>query len=44
MEGYLWGGGGENGRKGTRNKKYNWQVQQNRQEMVKNSIGNGEFK
>ena len=29
--------------KGTGNKKHNWQVQ-NRQEVVKNSIGNGEAK
>ena len=36
-------GRGENGGKGTGNKKYNWQVQ-NRQEEVKDSIGNGETK
>ena len=34
---------GENGGKGTGNKNYNWQVQ-NRQEEVKDSIGNGETK
>ena len=34
---------GENGGKGTGNKKHNWQVQ-NRQGKVKNSIGNGEVK
>ena len=34
---------GENGRKGTRNKKHNWQVQ-NRQGEIKNSIGNGAAK
>ena len=32
---------GENGGKGTGNKKHTWQTQ-NRQEEVKNSIGNGE--
>ena len=36
-------GKGQNGRKGTRNKKHNWQAQ-NRQGEVKNSIGNGEAK
>ena len=36
-------GKGENGRKGTENKKHNWQVQ-NRQGAVKNSIENGEAK
>ena len=34
---------GENGGKGTGNKKHKWQVQ-NRQGEVKNSIGNGEAK
>ena len=43
MEGYQQGGGEENGDKGTRNKKHNWQVQ-NRQREVKNSIGNVEAK
>ena len=43
MEGYQWGGGGENGGKDTGNKKHEWQVQ-NRQGEVKNSIGNGEAK
>ena len=33
----------ENGGKGTGNKKHKWQVQ-NRQEEVKNSMGNGEAK
>ena len=33
----------ENGRKGTGNKKHNWKVQ-NRQEEVKNSMGNGKAK
>ena len=42
MQGYQWGGGEENGRKGTGNKKYNQQVQ-NRQGDVKNR-GNGEAK
>ena len=41
MESYQWGGG--QCRKGTVNKKQNWQSQ-NRQEEVKNSIGNGEAK
>ena len=36
-------GEGENGGKGTGNKKHKWQVQ-NRQGEVKNSIGNGEAK
>ena len=36
-------GKGENGGKGTRNKKSNWQVQ-NRQGEVKNRIGKGEAK
>ena len=36
-------GKGDNGGKGTGNKKHNWQVQ-NRQGDVKNSIGNGEAK
>ena len=40
MEGYQWGEGGERmGGKGTGNKKHKWQVQ-NRQGLVKNSIGN----
>ena len=39
----AWRGREENGRKGTRNKKHNWQIQ-NRQGEVKNSIGNGEAK
>ena len=41
MEGYQWGRGvgGEWG-KGTGIKKHKWQVQ-NRQEVVKNSMGNG---
>ena len=34
---------GENGGKGTGNRKHNWYVQ-NRQGEVKNSIGNGEAK
>ena len=42
MEGYHWGAGGRGG-KGTGKKKPNWQAQ-NRQEDVKNSIGNGEAK
>ena len=37
------GGSGENGGKDTGNKKHNWQAQ-NRQEEVKNSMGNGEAK
>ena len=41
MEGYP--RGGENGEKGTGNKKHNWEAQ-NRQREVKNSIGNGEVK
>ena len=36
-------GKGEDGRKGTWNKKHKWQVE-NRQGEVKNSIGNGEAK
>ena len=36
-------GRGENGGKGTGNKKHNWKVQ-NRQEEVKNSMGNGKAK
>ena len=36
-------GSGEIGGKGTGNKKHKWQIQ-NRQEEVKNSIGNGEAK
>ena len=36
-------GEGENGRKGTGNKKRKWQAQ-NRQEEVKNGVGNGEAK
>ena len=44
MEGYQWGGiGEENGGKGTGNKKHEWQVQ-NRQGEGKDSIGNGEAK
>ena len=44
MEGYQWGaGGGENGRKGTGNKKHKWQVH-NRQGKVKNGMGNGKPK
>ena len=43
MEGYQRGQKGENGGKGTGNKKHKWQVQ-NRQEEVKNSIGNVEAK
>ena len=43
MEGYQQGRGGRNGGKGTGNKKHKWQVQ-NRQEEVKNTIGNGEAK
>ena len=42
MESYQLGGE-ENGRKGTGNKKHNWQIE-NRQEEVKNSTGNGEVK
>ena len=41
MKGYQWRG--ENGGKGTGNKKHNWQAQ-NRQEEVKNGIGNREVK
>ena len=41
MEGYP--RGGENGEKGTGNKKHNWEAQ-NRQREVKNSIGNREVK
>ena len=42
MEGYHPGrGGGENGGKGTGNKKHKWQAQ-TRQGEVKNSIGNVE--
>ena len=36
-------GRGDNGGKGTGNKKHKWQVQ-NRQGEVENSIGNGEAK
>ena len=36
-------GEGENGGKGTGNKKHKWQVE-NRQGEVKNSVGNGEAK
>ena len=44
MEGYHRGSGrGENGGKGTGNKKYKWLVQ-NRQGEVKNHMGNGEAK
>ena len=44
MEGYHRGSGrGENGGKGTGNKKYKWLVQ-NRQGEIKNSIGNGQAK
>ena len=44
MEGYHRGSGrGENGGKGTGNKKYKWQVQ-NRQGKVKNSMGNRKAK
>ena len=44
MEGYQQGGGGQRmGEKHTGNKKQKWQVQ-NRQGVVKNSIGNGEAK
>ena len=43
MEGYQWGGEGDNGDKGTGNTKHKWQVQ-NRQGEVKNSIENGETK
>ena len=39
----AWRGRGENGGKGTENKKHKWQVQ-NRQGEVQNSIGNGEAK
>ena len=43
MEGYQWGGvEGEWGKR-YRDKKHKWQVQ-NRQEEVKNSMGNGEAK
>ena len=41
MEGYQWGGGGRRGGKGAGNKRHKWQVQ-NRQEEVKNSLGDGE--
>ena len=44
MEGYQWvGSWGENGAKGTGNKKHKWQVQ-SREGEVKNSMGNGEAK
>ena len=43
MESYQWGGGRENGGKGTGNKKHKWQVQ-NRQGEGKNRIGNVEAK
>ena len=43
MEGYQWGRGGGEGRKGTGKKQHKWQVE-NRQGEVKNSIGNGEAK
>ena len=43
MEDYHREGERQSGGKGKRNKKHNWQVQ-NRQEDVKNSIGNGEAK
>ena len=43
MEGYQQEGEGENGGKGTGDKKHKWQVQ-NRQGEVNNSIGNGEAK
>ena len=44
MEGYQWGSGaGREGEKVTGNKKHKWQVQ-NRQEEVKNNIGNVEAK
>ena len=44
MEGYQQGGGrGENGEKGTGNKKHKMSAQ-NRQGEFKNSIGNGEAK
>ena len=42
MEGYK-RAVGQNGGKGTGNKKHKWQVQ-NRQGEVKNSMGNGEAK
>ena len=43
VEGYQQGEGEGNRRKGTRNKKHKWQVE-NRQEVIKNSMGNGEAK
>ena len=44
MEDYQQGSGtGEVGGEGTENKQHKWQVE-NRQEEVKNSIGNGETK
>ena len=44
MEGFQWGGGGEEQRgKGTGNKKHNWQAL-NRWGEVKNGIGNRELK
>ena len=43
MEGFQWGRGREEWGKSTGNKKHKLQVQ-NRQEKVKNSIGNGEAK
>ena len=43
MEGYQQGRGGENGGKGTGNKRHKWQVQ-NRQGEVKKSIENVEAK
>ena len=41
MDGYQWG---ENGEKGTGNKKHEWQVQNRWWGAVKYSIGNGEAK
>ena len=43
MEGYQWGGARKEWGERYRNKKHNWQAQ-NRQEEVKNGIGNGEAK
>ena len=43
MGDYQLGGGGGNGRKGTRNKKHKWYIQ-NSQGEGKNSMGNGEAK
>ena len=43
MDGYQLGSGRERGGKGIENKQHKWQVE-NRQEEVKNSMGDGEAK